>query len=142
MSRRVRCWVRRMAVPSTLGHGRWWHRVVLTRIGARSPQLEGGGCPELSQVTAPDTTLRSLTCTERTQQGLTLAEVTVREQYLPDSTNPQGAPVSTSTSSITMARRLVAAGAFSAVLALGVGTASAQDEHSGVSPPTRRPATP
>lgn len=43
--------------------------------------------------------------------------------------------MSTSTTSTSMMRRIVAAGAFSAVLALGVGTAAAQDQHSGgVSP--------
>ena len=53
--------------------------------------------------------------------------------------------MSTSNSSITTMRRLVAAGAFSAVLALGVGTAGAQDLHSGgVSPndETADPGTP
>jgi LPXTG-motif cell wall-anchored protein len=43
--------------------------------------------------------------------------------------------VSTSISSPSRMRRIVAAGAFSAVLALGAGTAAAQDQHSGgVSP--------
>jgi LPXTG-motif cell wall-anchored protein len=43
--------------------------------------------------------------------------------------------VSTSTSSTTTARRLVAASAFSLVLALGVGSAGAQDLHSGGTSP-------
>ena len=39
--------------------------------------------------------------------------------------------MATSTSSTTKLRRLAAAGAFSAVALLGVGTAGAQDQHSG-----------
>jgi LPXTG-motif cell wall-anchored protein len=43
--------------------------------------------------------------------------------------------MSTSTSSTTTARRIVAAGVVAAALTLGVGTAAAQDQHSGgVSP--------
>ena len=43
--------------------------------------------------------------------------------------------MSTSTSSTPILRRLAAAGAFAAVLSLGVGSAAAQDQHSGgVSP--------
>ncbi len=43
--------------------------------------------------------------------------------------------MSTSTSSSSRMRRIVAAGAFCAVLALGVGTAAAQDQHSGGTSP-------
>lgn len=45
--------------------------------------------------------------------------------------------MSTSTSSSSSVRRIVAAGAFSAVLALGVGTAAAQDQHSGGNSPNK-----
>lgn len=43
--------------------------------------------------------------------------------------------MSTSISSSSRMRRIVAAGAFSAVLALGAGTAAAQDQHSGGTSP-------
>jgi LPXTG-motif cell wall-anchored protein len=51
----------------------------------------------------------------------------------------------TTNPSISTARRLAAAGAFSAVLALGVGTSGAQDLHSGGTSPneeTRDPGAP
>ena len=59
----------------------------------------------------------------------------MREQYCPNQHEPLERQVSISISSTTTIRRLVAASAFSAVLALGVGTAAAGDQHSGgVSP--------
>jgi len=55
---------------------------------------------------------------------------------VPDSTTTKAGLVTTNPS-ISLARRLAAAGAFSAVLLLGVGSAGAQDLHSGgVSPNT------
>lgn len=50
--------------------------------------------------------------------------------------------MSTSTSSTTTARRIVAAGVVAAALTLGVGTAAAQDQHSGGVSPNQVPADP
>lgn len=47
--------------------------------------------------------------------------------------------MSTSTSSTTTARRIVAAGIVAAGLTLGVGTAAAQDQHSGGISPNEEP---
>ena len=59
----------------------------------------------------------------------------MREQYCAHQYEPLERQVSISFSSTTM-RRIAAAGAFSAVLALGVGTAAAGDQHSGGVSPT------
>jgi LPXTG-motif cell wall-anchored protein len=65
---------------------------------------------------------------------MTLADVTVREQYW-WSSKTTGAGIVNQQSTTSTIRRLAGAAAFSAVLALGVGTAGAQDLHSGgVSP--------